>query len=53
MIFKWETEEEKLARWIKVPPKKKLEWLEDMRRFMCKALTKKQKKDFFRLREAR
>jgi len=53
MNFRWETEEEKLLRYIKIPAKKKLEWLYQMQQFMRKAWTKKQKEDFFRLREDR
>lgn len=34
MIFGWETEKEKLLRFMKIPPKKKLEWLNQMRQFM-------------------
>lgn len=33
MIFKWESEEDRLLRFMKIPPKKKLEWLEDIKEF--------------------
>ncbi len=36
MIFKWESEEERLLRFMKIPPKKKLEWLRQMNRFTAK-----------------
>jgi len=40
MIFKWETEEERLLRLMKIPPKKKLEWLYRMNEFMAKYSSK-------------
>ena len=43
MIFKWETEEERLKRHMKISPKKKLEWLRQMNDFIEKFTTKKQK----------
>ena len=49
----WETEEEKLIRFMKIPPKKKLEWLYQMHQLLTKAWTKKKKHDYFKLREAR
>lgn len=36
MIFKWETEEERLLRFMKIPAKKKLEWLYEMNKFTHK-----------------
>lgn len=30
MISKWETERERLLKFMKIPPKKKLEWLRKM-----------------------
>jgi hypothetical protein len=53
MISKWETSEEKIRRTMKISPKKKLEWLKDMHDFLCKTLTKKQKRLFYKLRESR
>ena len=53
MIFKWESEEERLLKYMRVAPKKKLEWLAQMHSFLCKALTKKQRYVYRRLREAR
>ncbi len=41
MIFKWESEEERLLRFMKVSPKKKLEWLRQMNEFIEKASSKK------------
>ena len=53
MIFKWESEEEKLTRFMNITPKKKMEWLAGMHGFLCKAFTKKQRKIYQRLRENR
>jgi hypothetical protein len=41
MITKWETEEEKLSRYMKIPAKKKLEWLYQMNKFINKFSSKK------------
>ena len=41
MIFKWESEEERLARLMKISPKKKLEWLRQMNRFVVKCSSKR------------
>ena len=49
----WETEDQKLSRFIKIPPKKKLEWLYQMHQFIRSAWTKKQIKTYLRLRETR
>ena len=35
-MFKWETEKERMMRFIKIPPKKKLEWLLGMQKFIWK-----------------
>lgn len=51
MIFKWETEEERLLKFMKIPPKKKLEWLQQMHEFTIKFSSKKWKNNFWRLRE--
>ncbi len=34
MNYKWETEEEKLKKYMRVTATKKLEWLEEMRQFI-------------------
>ena len=36
MITRWETEEERLVRFMQIPPKKKLEWLYEMQKFTAK-----------------
>ena len=53
MIFKWETEEERLLRFMKIPAKKKLEWLRQMQEFTLKCLSKKGKKIRQKLLEER
>jgi len=53
MIFKWETEEERLLRFMKMPPKKKLKWLRHMNKFMVKCSTKHSKLIRWKLREMR
>jgi len=53
MIFKWESQKERLSRFMKIPPKKKMEWLNQMHEFLGKALTKRQKDVYRILRERR
>jgi hypothetical protein len=53
MIFKWETEEERLLRFIRIPPKKKLEWLREMHEFMVKCSSKRSRLIRRQLREIR
>lgn len=40
MIFRWETKEERLLRFMKIPPAKKLEWLRQMNEFILKCSSK-------------
>lgn len=51
MIFRWETEEERLSRFIKIPPKKKLEWLRQMNEFIDKFSSKNSRAIRQKLRE--
>lgn len=53
MIFEWEKEEEKLLRYMKIPPKKKLEWLRKMHEFTVKSSSARMIKLRWKLREAR
>jgi len=53
MIFEWETEEERLLRFMQIPPKKKLEWLRQMHEFMVKCSSKRTKMIRWKLREIR
>jgi len=51
MIFKWENEEERLLRFMKIPPKKKLEWLRQMNEFIVKCSSKRSKLIRWKLRK--
>ena len=53
MKFGWENERDRLARFAKIPPVKKLEWLRQMNEFTRKFLPKSVKKIWPGLREAR
>ena len=53
MIFKWESEEDRLLKFMRIPPKKKLEWLRQMNELLCRVSTKRQRDNFQRLREGR
>ena len=44
IITKWETEEERLTRFMKIPAKKKLEWLYQINEFVNKFSSSSQKK---------
>ena len=43
MIFRWESENERLLRFMKITPKKKLEWLRQMNEFIAKYSPKRSK----------
>lgn len=51
MIFKWESEEERLLKFMRIPPKKKLEWLFQMNRFLHRFSSKKQERIRQKLRK--
>ncbi len=51
MIFEWESDEARLSRYMKIPAKKKLEWLYQMNEFVNKFSSKKQQKIRQRLRK--
>lgn len=53
MIFEWETHDQRLRRFMKISPQKKLEWLRQMQEFTLKTSTKRLKTIRRRLREAR
>ena len=53
MISKWESQKERLVKFMAIAPKKKLEWLRQMHDFLRKAMTKKQRRVYYRLRETR
>ncbi|MDP2929935.1 MAG: hypothetical protein Q8O01_07770 [Candidatus Omnitrophota bacterium] len=50
MNFGWDTEEEKLLRHMKIPPKKKMEWLQKMHDLLLATATSERKKIFWKLR---
>lgn len=41
MIFKWESQRERLLRFMKISPKKKLEWLREINEFTAKYSSKR------------
>ena len=51
MNFDWESEEKRLERFMKIPAKKKLEWLHKMHEFIVKSSSKKQMAMRWKLRE--
>jgi len=53
MIFKWETEKERLLRFMKISPKKKLEWLQQMHEFIVRSSSKRKKLIRWKLRNIR
>ncbi len=50
MKFCWETEEERLKRFMKISPKKKLEWLRRMNEFSSHYLPRKARFVYLQLR---
>ena len=50
MNFGWESEEDKILRYMKIPPKKKLEWLQKMHEFILAASTPAKRKIFWKMR---
>ena len=50
--FGWEADEDRLWRWVKISPKKKLDWLYESHQMMQKVWTKEQKERFLKLRQA-
>ncbi len=53
MIGKWETQQERLRRVMKISPQQKLEWLKELNEFNEKYLPKKTKLIRRKLRERR
>jgi hypothetical protein len=51
VIFQRESAEERLLRFMKIPAKKKLEWLYGMHELMRLTSTKSQRDIFWKLRE--
>jgi len=53
MIYKWESQKERLLRFMKISPKKKLEWLRQMNEFIIKYSPDRQKLIKQKLRKRR
>ena len=53
MKFRWETEEERLKRFMKIPARKKLEWLREMNEFSSRHLPKKTRSVYLKLKRMR
>ena len=53
MNFDWESEAEKRSRYMKIPAKKKLEWLRQMHEFTVKTSSKRMMALRWKLRENR
>ena len=51
MKMGWESDDERLRRWVKIPAKQKLEWLEAMHRFAVKISSKRLMAIRWKLRE--
>lgn len=51
MIFKWETNKERLLRFMKISPQKKLERLSQINKFLIKFSSKKINKIRHKVRE--
>ena len=50
MNFGWESEEEKIVRYMRNTPKNKLEWLQKMHKLLLSTTTPERKKVFWKLR---
>lgn len=53
MIFEWETHDQRLRRFMKISPQKKLEWLRQMQEFTLKTSTQRLNIIRRKLREGR
>ena len=53
MIFEWETDKERLLKFMKIPPKEKMIWLLQMNIFLHKASSKRTRAIRQKLRENR
>ena len=51
MIYAFETERERIVRYMNIPAKKKMEWLRDMQKLVCATSSKRMKKIRLRVRE--
>ena len=53
MIFEWETHDQRLRRFMKISPLKKLEWLRQMHEFMLRTSSRRVKAIRLELRRRR
>ena len=53
MTFEWESEKERLLRFMRIPPRKKLEWLYQINEFINKYSSKQSRAIRRKLRENR
>lgn len=53
MISKWESRNQRSLRFLRIAPRKKLEWLQEMHEFLRRVLTKRQRHIYYKLRETR
>ena len=53
MITNWESKKERLSRFMKIPAKKKLEWLQAMHEFSLRFYSQETKRNFWKLRQRR
>ena len=50
-MFRWETQEERLRKFMAISPKRKMEWLGRMHKLLRKIYPKKKTQFYFKLRE--
>lgn len=53
MNFGWETEEEKILRYMKIPALKKMEWLYKMQQFILSTASKRKRLIIRKLHDSR
>lgn len=53
MTAGWQSDKDRLLRSMKIPPMKKLQWLQEMHEFTRRFLPKRQREIWRKLREAR
>ncbi len=51
MIFKWQTSKERLLKFMKISPKKKMEWLRQMNELIVKSSSKRDRLIRWKLRK--
>jgi len=52
-VYEWETKKERVLKFMKIPPKHKLEWLQDMHDFVVQASSEEDLKLRWKLRKIR